>query len=245
MNTPQQSLTTTYTITGMTCQSCVATITQKIMSLPDIISVQVNLEKKNIEIKAPRTIYLTEVKKSLADLPKYTVSDISPDISLSKKTWMETYKPLLLIFAFILLTSIAYQFCLSTFNIHTFMNHIMAGFFIGLSFFKLLDLKAFIQSFSSYDPLAQKYPPYGALYPFIELCLGLMFVAGIALPFANTLTIIILSLTTVGVYKRLKSKSLFQCACLGTTFNLPLSNLTLAENGVMILMAGYNLFYLS
>ncbi len=130
---------------------------------------------------------------------------------------------------------------LGFFDSHLFMNHLMAGFFIGLSFFKFLDLKAFAESFSSYDPIAQRWLNYGYIYPFIELTIGLMFIASLALPLANALTIFILSASTIGVYKRLQSKSAFQCACLGTTFNLPLSNVTIAENLMMILMATYAL----
>ena len=135
----------------------------------------------------------------------------------------------------------AYQVSLGSFNSHLFMNHIMAGFFIGLSFFKFLDLKAFAESFSSYDPIAQRWLSYGYIYPFIELILGLLFIAGKFLLIANSATVIVLTLTTYGVYKRLQSKSSFQCACLGTTFNLPLSNVTIAENLIMIVMSLYSI----
>lgn len=230
-----------YTIQGMTCEACVKTITDRLLALPEVISVKTSLDKKNTEITAPRKIDLAEVKKALADLPKYTVSNLPAPLKEQPKSWFETYKPLLIVFTFIFLVSAAYQISLETFDSHLFMNHIMAGFFIGLSFFKFLDLKAFSASFSSYDPVAQRWMNYGYVYPFIEFILGLLFVSGKALVLANTLTMIILSLTTIGVYKRLRSKSPFQCACLGTTFSLPLSNLTLTENVVMITMAFYSL----
>lgn len=51
------------------------------------------------------------------------------------------------------------------------------------------------------------------------------------------LKIVVLSLTTYGVYHKLQDKSPFQCACIGAGFNLPLSNFTIAENLVMIVMA--------
>ena len=60
---------------------------------------------------------------------------------------------------------------------------------------------------------------------------------------ANALSVIVLSITTYGIFKKLQTKSNFQCASLGTTFNLPLSNVTIAENIVMILMSMYGLFY--
>jgi copper chaperone CopZ len=227
-----------YFIQGMTCESCVKTITEKLGALPQVVSAQVSLEKKSVEIVAQRKIDLAEIKKSLADLPKYSVSD-HPAKLTDEKSWFQTYKPLLIVFVFIFLFSSAYQISLYTFNSHLFMNHIMAGFFIGLSFFKFLDLKSFSESFSSYDPIAQRWLNYGYVYPFIELALGFLFISGQALLFANSLTVLVLSATTIGVYKRLQAKSPFQCACLGTTFSLPLSNLTITENVIMILMAIY------
>lgn len=230
-----------YRIQGMTCESCVKTITERLLALPEVTSVNTSLAKKTTEITAGRNIDLSEVKKALADLPKYTVSNLATTIVENKKSWFETYKPLLIVFVFIILVSSAYQISLDQFDLHLFMNHIMAGFFIGLSFFKFLDLKAFAESFSSYDPVAQRWMNYGYIYPFIELVLGLLFISGQALVFANVITVIILTVTTMGVYKRLRSPSPFQCACLGTTFSLPLSNLTIGENVVMIVMALYSL----
>jgi len=236
-----------FSIQGMTCQSCVKTITEKVSGITGVISVNVSLEKKLVEIIASRTILLSEVSTALADLPKYNVQNTKPRIRtvntdpLPQTSLLKTYKPLIVVFIFIILASSAYQISLGAFNSHLFMNHIMAGFFVGLSFFKFLDLKAFAESFSSYDPLAQRWLSYGYVYPFIELLLGLLFIAGKFLLIANAATVIVLTLTTYGVYKRLQSKSAFQCACLGTSFNLPLSNVTIGENLVMIAMGVYGL----
>ena len=123
------------------------------------------------------------------------------------------------------------------------MNHLMAGFFIGLSFFKFLDLKSFATAFANYDPIAKKWKPYGAIYPFVELTLGFLFIADKFLNFANVMTIVVLTATTIGVYNKIKSKSNFQCACLGAGFNLPLSNVTIFENLAMVAMASIGLFY--
>ncbi len=121
----------------------------------------------------------------------------------------------------------------------------MAGFFIGLSFFKFLDLNSFAEAFSNYDPLAQRISGYGRVYPFIELILGLMFISEVGFLGANIITIVILSVTTFGVIKRLQSKSKIQCACAGAGFNLPLSYVTVFENLAMIIMALYGLVKLS
>ncbi len=234
-----------FTIEGMTCQACVKTVTDKILSIPDVSTVDVSLENRNVEILANRKIGIQEVTAVLLSSPKYKVSQYSaqtaPTQLIKTESILKTYKPLITVFSYILLTSVAYQVYQGSFHLHLFMNHIMAGFFLGLSFFKFLDLKAFAESFSSYDPLAQRWLNYGYVYPFAELILGLMFVSQLAVPLANLMTILILTITTIGVYKKLQSKSKFQCACLGATFNLPLSNVTIFENVAMILMAGYSL----
>lgn len=246
-NTPPL-INSKYSVEGMTCQKCVKTITEKMLSLPGVTEAIVSLENKSLELKSTTPLYLQTVQSALAEHKKYSLSNfVKPTETekLSEKTsLLKTYKPLITVFAFVFLIAAAYQISLDRLNPEVFMNHIMAGFFIGLSFFKFLDLKSFADSFSSYDPIAQRWLNYGYVYAFLELTLGLLFVSGKLLILANSLTVVVLSATTYGVYKRLKSKSQFQCACLGTTFNLPLSNVTIAENVVMILMAAANLIRL-
>ncbi len=241
--TNTQKTTSTFKIEGMTCGSCVEKITQRIKSISGVSWVNVNLGAKKADIISDRTISLREIQASLADLPKYKANFYDDESTTAgsalpvEKTFFQTYKPLFTVFAYILIFSTAYQIQLGTFSGHHFMNHIMAGFFIGLSFFKFLDLKAFATSFSNYDPLAKKWNNYGFIYPFVELALGFLFIADKFLLFANVMTIIVLTLTTIGVYNKLRSKVQFQCACLGAGFNLPLSNITIFENLAMVAMA--------
>ena len=98
-------------------------------------------------------------------------------------------------------------------------------------------LKGFPESFKMYDPLAKAIPKYGLVYPFIELILGLLFIARIQIPLALIITIVILGITTFGVIKTLLDKKTIQCACLGTTLKLPMTKATFIENTIMILMA--------
>ena len=231
----------TFKVQGMTCESCVKKITQTLHALPHVHSAQVSLANKTVEIKSTPLMTLADLRSAMSSEPQYSFADPLAEVVEKPKSWFETYRPLITVFAFVLLASLAFQFSLTQFNSVLFMNHLMAGFFIGLSIFKFLDLKAFAESFSSYDPIAERWMIYGYAYPFIELTLGLMYLAGFALPLAHMLTIVILTSSTIGVYKRLQSKSAFQCDCLGTTFNLPLSNVTIAENLMMILMASYSL----
>jgi copper chaperone CopZ len=253
MNTLQENLIKAtplrkmnFTIQGMTCESCVKTITARILALPEVTTAEISLKDKTATITAKKDITLYDVRNTLIDLPKYTVLQNAPvekavESSKPNKTWLQTYKPLITVFAFVFLVSGAYQVSLNQFHMHLFMNHIMAGFFIGLSFFKFLDLKSFAESFSNYDPIAKRFLNYGYIYAFVEVILGLLFISGLWLAQAQAVTAILLTTTTIGVVKRLQSKSPFECACLGTSFSLPLSNVTVAENTAMIAMAIYGL----
>lgn len=238
----------TYKINGMTCASCVEKITQKISEIPGVAKVKVDLTSKKADIDSVEPVSLLQLRLALADLPKYSAdyedstegdSALTTDVTSS---FFKTYKPLIIVFSFILLVSLAYQISQPSFSRHLFMRHLMAGFFIGLSFFKFLDLKGFSLGFANYDPIAKTIRGYGRLYPFIELTLGLMFVAEIGLFAANLITITVLSVTTVGVVNKITAKNQIRCACLGAGFDLPLSWVTVAENVMMILMAIYSLF---
>ncbi len=233
-----------FSISGMTCQACVEKISNALKTIEGVSAVAVQLADGTAMLQTSAPLQLQDVQKSLANYPKYTVNKFanSADLPVTSKVQvevskLETYKPLIIVFCYVILASVAFQIYHGSFHAHLFMNHLMGGFFIGLSFFKILSLKAFGESFSSYDPIAIKVPGYGLAYPFIELGLGLLFIGNKYLLSANLVTIVILTATTVGVLKRLRSKTQIQCACLGTTFNLPLSYVTVFENVVMIVMA--------
>ena len=88
-----------------------------------------------------------------------------------------------------------------------------------------------------YDPLAKRVSVYGWIYPFIETALGLMFLMRFEIEIALIATLIILSITTVGVTKTLLDKKSIRCACLGTALKLPMTEATFIENAIMIVMA--------
>ena len=117
------------------------------------------------------------------------------------------------------------------------MLDFMGLFYIIFSFFKILDIKGFSTSFKMYDPLAKKITIYGYIYPFIEILLGLMFLTRIEVNIALSITIIILGITSAGVTRTLLNKRKINCACLGTTLKLPMTEATFIENAIMIIMA--------
>ena len=152
-----------------------------------------------------------------------------------EKSKLQQLKPLLLILFYISGASILMNY--KEWNIAEAMLDFMGLFYIVFSFFKLLDIKGFPDSFRMYDPLAKRIPIYGWVYPFIETALGLMFLLRIKVNIALIVTLIILGITTIGVTKTLLNKKSIRCACLGTALKLPMTEATFIENAIMIVMA--------
>ena len=118
------------------------------------------------------------------------------------------------------------------------MNHFMAGFFLVFSFFKLLNLKGFAVSYAMYDIVAKKWNGWGYVYIFVELALGLAFLTEFNPILTNSITLLVMAVSLIGVVQSLLNKRKIKCACLGDVFNLPMSTITIIEDGLMIVMSG-------
>lgn len=118
------------------------------------------------------------------------------------------------------------------------MNHFMAGFFLVFSFFKLINLKGFAESYSRYDIVAKKWNGWGYIYAYIELALGLAFLTGFNTILTNSVTFVIMTVSIFGVLQSVLNKRKIKCACLGDVFNLPMSTITIIEDALMIGMSG-------
>ena len=153
----------------------------------------------------------------------------------NEKSKFQQLKPLLLILTYISIASILMNY--KNWNPNEAMLDFMGLFYIVFSFFKMLDLKGFPESFKMYDPLAKRLPIYGNVYPFIEIGLGLMLLMRFEVKIALIITLFVLGVTTVGVTKTLLDRKSIRCACLGTVLNLPMTEATFIENIIMIIMA--------
>ncbi|MDC0378477.1 heavy metal transporter, partial [Flavobacteriaceae bacterium] len=194
--------------------------------------------KQELVIISSEGLALSTLKKLIPK--KYTISETgvnqkSLDKELEDKSKIQQLKPLLLIIFYITSASVLLHF--KNWNWNEFMLDFMGLFFIVFSFFKMLDLNGFSQSFKMYDPLAKRISFYGRIYPFIETLLGLMFLMRYEINIALISTLILLAVTTIGVSKVLFQKKSIQCACLGTVLKLPMTEATLIENSIMIVMA--------
>ena len=231
----------TYKIEGMTCNGCVASVTNKLNKIDGVKSVTVSLDKEEAEIEMNGHIPTDVFQNTL--LPKYKISEKTETNIFSstttyndeKKTDLQQLYPLFLIFFYISGASILLN--INSWSSEGFMLDFMGLFYIVFSFFKMLGLKGFPESFKMYDPLAKIIPAYGWVYPFIETALGLMFLFRFKIHIALVITLIVLGITTIGVTKSLLDKKSIQCACLGTALKLPMTKATFIENSIMIIMS--------
>lgn len=105
----------------------------------------------------------------------------------------------------------------------------------------IANLKGFVEGFSTYDLLTKRVREYGFVYPFIELFLECFYLGQFSLVFTNWITLVVMTISGIGVVIGLRSNHKVKCACLGTAFNLPLSTISVVENFGMGAMAAYKL----
>ena len=231
----------------MTCANCVAKAKSQLLLLGDIIEADVKLTAPQATITMQKHIPVTALQNALSKAGHYNITQADGGLHHSEATeetasWLTTYKPILLIGAFITGTTLLIEATRGAFNWHSWMQNFMAGFFLVFSFFKLLNLKGFAESYSSYDIVAKKWFGWGYLYPFIELALGLSYLLNFNPLLTNGVTLIVMTISIVGVLQSVLSNRKIQCACLGAVFNLPMSTITIIEDALMIAMSAIMIY---
>ena len=117
------------------------------------------------------------------------------------------------------------------------MHDFIGLFFVVFSMFKFFDLEGFADGFHMYDLLAKRVRAYGYVYPFLELGLGLAYLARWRPEFIYPATILLLLFGAAGVFVALKKGLDLECACMGTVLHVPLSTVALVEDLGMAAMA--------
>lgn len=228
----------TFKISGMTCNGCKVNVESKINSLIEVDHVNVNLEAGEVTIFSQNQISFSTINNLLPSKYQIIRGNTKSEFDRStenEKSKLKKLMPLFIILFYISTISILLNY--KNWNLTYAMYDFMGLFYIIFSFFKILDLKGFTMSFRMYDPFAKKTSLYAWIYPFIEVLLGLMFLMRIETKTALILTIIVLGITSIGVAQTLINKRSIQCACLGTTLKLPMTEATLIENSIMIIMS--------
>ncbi len=234
-------MTQTYSLSGMTCGSCVAKVKDALLKLGDVAAADVRRDPQQVTLDLQRPIPTSRLQAAVAAAGPYALreaSGTSPDnVSAVPAIDTASYYPLALLFAYIAGTALLVQGGRGGFDGWRWMEHFMAGFFLVFSFFKLLRLRAFAEGYRMYDAVAGSWPAWGFIYPFVELLLGVAFLTGFQPLLTNGVTLLVMGVSTIGVVRRLRAKQPVQCACLGTVIQLPLSTVTLAEDLLMVAMS--------
>jgi cation transport ATPase len=242
-------MTHTYNITGMTCSSCVAKAKSQLLLLPDVTEADVQLTAPQARISMQKHIPVSALQTAISKAGNYTIKEADGgmhDIADmdEQSSWFETYKPILIIGAYIIGITFLVEAASGVFDLQNWMSNFMGAFFIVFSFFKMLDLKGFAESYSSYNIVAKKWMSWGYVYAFIELLLGIAFLTRIDPLITNATTLVVMAVSIVGVLQTVLSKRKIKCACLGSVFNLPMSTITVIEDGLMIIMSTVSLLHL-
>ncbi len=258
-------MTHTYKITGMTCNSCQAKVQKALGNVKGVTNAKVDWHKGEADITMNNHISTSVLQEALKAYPKYKLTEKTDDTSAvlkeekdpwlkkhitesmqvntpvfeeeEEKSWFQTYKPVLLIFAYITGITLFIQYGMGEFMWMEWMNHFMAGFFITFSFFKLLNLSGFADSYMSYDIIARRWRGWGYVYAFVELGLGVAYILEFDPIITNVVTLVVMGLSIIGVLQSVLNKRKIKCACLGDVFNLPMSTITIIEDGLMIGMS--------
>lgn len=226
----------TFPITGMTCGNCVSKIEKRLAEHPRISSASVTLQPPEATVETQQMLSDDELNGWLQPLGHYRVKStvIEPSLPAADTT---TYRPLILLLIYLLAVISAAMVATGSWSTALAMRLFMGGFFIAFSFFKLLDPRGFADAYRGYDLVARAVPVYGFVYPFIELGLGLAYLANVAPMAVNSITLVVMAVSLAGVLRAVLSKRAIRCACLGTVFRLPMSTVTIIEDGLMLAMA--------
>ncbi len=234
-------MTHTYKVTGMTCGGCEAKVKSSLLMLPNVTNVEVSKDSNTATITMDKHIPLSTFQNAL-DKKYLIIAEEHNETAEQAKSWLGTYKPILLIFGYVTTIAIIAATRHSTVDWMHGMNVFMAGFFLTFSFFKMLDLKGFADSYAMYDIVAKKVKAWGYIYALIELALGIAYATGFQPLLTNMVTFIVMTISITGVLQSVFNKRKIQCACLGAVFNLPMSTVTIIEDALMITMSAGMIF---
>lgn len=149
-----------------------------------------------------------------------------------------TYTPVLMIFAVTFLMALAVSWA----AYGAVLTLRAAEWFIAISMCvlaiqKLRDVESFSTMFLNYDLLAQRWVPYGYVYPFGEAIAGILMVAGALTWLSAPIALVIGAIGAVSVIKAVYiDKRELKCACVGGDTNVPLGAISLTENVMMVFM---------
>lgn len=150
-----------------------------------------------------------------------------------------TYQPVIALFSMTALMALAASFAVygTPFTIRAGEWFIAFSMCI-LAMLKLQNVDKFATMFLNYDLLAQRWVPYGRIYPFAEALAGVLMISGALTWLSIPVALFIGGIGAVSVFKAVYiDKRELKCACVGGDSNVPLGFVSLTENLMMVAMA--------
>ena len=168
----------------------------------------------------------------------HTMSDIvkkeKPKMEIiggPEKSWKK-FLPIIIIFSAIVVIT-AVTTLIRGWSPQFAMRMMMGSFFGIFGFFKVINLSAFAEAYATYDILAKRSSNYAHIYPFFEIILSLFYFTNTGGIGRDIFTFILMTVGIIGVIKKLREREEIPCACLGMVFKVPMTWVTLAEDGLM------------
>lgn len=234
-----------YEITGMHCNNCVGKVTKGLEAVPGVTKATVTLNPRSATVEMSTHVSTGTLNAALKPIGGYSLSEkttVYETLPSNAPLNEESLKPLFIIVGYLIGGVLLRASIANDYSFHSLMTNFMGGFFVLFSLFKMIDVKGFAQGYATYDVLAKRSEAYAKSYPFIELGLGVLYLTGTAPFFTNLITVVLMTIGSIGVVQALRQNRAIQCACLGTALKLPMTKVTLAEDLVMGLMAAGMLF---
>ena len=222
-------------VTGMTCTSCVARIEGALTAVSGVEHVHVDLKQGTAMVSGSDSLSRETLVQAVLgagySVMADEVAEADTTTAPASPTSAASFAPLLVAVALIGLGSLAAG------GGEGFMARFMGGFFLVFGGLKLLDLRGFVSAYAMYDVLAARVTAYGWVYPFLEVGLGLAYLAMPGEANLHLATLGLMSFSSVGVVLAVTRGEQLKCACMGTAFNLPMTTVTIVEDLGMAAMA--------
>lgn len=245
----------TYTVHGMHCVGCETRIRERVAAMPGVRSATAHAPSGTLTVEADTPPDRSSLEQAVSRAGDYTLGDPvtappteagvinrQPENTSTAQAKPETpggsakgYRALAILVGYLLGASLLAA--LPRPALGEVMSNFMGGFFLAFSFFKFLDLRGFASGFARYDLIAERWKPWGYLYAFVELGLGVAYVTRFWPVVTHSVTLVVMLVGAAGVIRSIMRKDRIKCACLGTVIDLPLGTVTLIEDLGMAAMA--------
>ena len=228
-----------FNVTGMHCAGCASKVAAGLMGITGVRNARVSLGQGLVQVEVEHTIPVEVLRSALASAGSFELASPQGADLARNSGGLRRLLPLLLMLALVTVFAVLRNLPPAT-TVHWWhevMLDYMAGFFLLFGGLKAINLRRFAVMFAQYDPLAAMFPHWGLAYPFAELALGGAYLLRVGIELANLGTTFLLGIGMLGIWRKLSDPVETTCACLGGFFSVPVTQLTLAENAAMVLMA--------